>query len=260
MWLDQVMTSVGRAPRALLFDVQGTATDFHSTVCGEARRISGSRHSGFDWAGFVDRWRAEYFTELASATVDRDDWTPVHSVYRDALERLLGEYAITDFSDSEREDLTLAWQRLVPWPDVVPGLTRLEREFVLATLSNADVSAVVNISKLGALPWDAIFTAEMAGAFKPDPAAYHMAARYLGLQPGEIMMVACHKYDIRAAAQLGFRTAFISRPLEFGPDGQVDTTYDDAFDINARDFLDLADQLDSWVTSDRVGSTGEVSP
>lgn len=244
MWLDQVVTGMGRALRALLFDVQGTATDFHSTVCGEALRISGGRHAGFDWAGFVDRWRAEYFAELASATVDRDDWTTVHSVYRDALERLLSEYALTGFSAAERDDLTLAWQRLAPWPDTVPGLTRLKSKFVLAALSNADLCAVVNISKRGALPWDAVFTAEMAGAFKPDPATYRMAARFLGLSPPEIMMVACHKYDIKAAAELGFRTAFITRPLEFGVGGQVDVAYDDAFDVNARDFLDLADQLD----------------
>lgn len=227
----------------MLFDVQGTATDFHSTVCGEAARISGGRHRGVDWAEFVGRWRAEYFTVLKSAKGDRDNWITVHSVYRDALARLLAEYGITDFSAPEREDLALAWQRLAPWPDVVPGLARLKDRFVLATLSNADVSAVVNISKRGRLPWDAVFAAEMAGVFKPDPVVYQMAARYLGLDPAEIMMVACHKYDIKAAGALGFQTAFVARPLEFGVHGQVDVSYDDEFDINARDFLDLADQL-----------------
>ena len=57
------------------------------------------------------------------------------------------------------------------------------------------------------------------------------------------MMVACHKYDVRAAAQLGFHTAFVARPLEFGVGGDVDVDYSDEFDINASDFLDLADQL-----------------
>ena len=72
---------------------------------------------------------------------------------------------------------------------------------------------------------------------------YHMAARYLGLAPSEIMMVASHKNDIRAAATLGFKTAFIARPLELGPNGAVDLAYDDAFDFNAADFVDLAEQL-----------------
>ena len=225
--------------KALLFDVQGTATDFHSTICGEARRLSGGRHPGIDWGDVVRRWRAGYFAALS-----RDGgWVPVHSVYRRALDTVLEECGITGFSDAEREELTLAWQRLAPWPDVVRGLTRLKTAFTLATLSNADVSAVINISKRAGLPWDAIFAAEMAGVFKPDPAIYRMAATYLGLNPADIMMVASHKYDIRAAARLGFRTAFIARPLEFGVDGDADVAYSDEFDINAADFLDLADQL-----------------
>lgn len=83
----------------------------------------------------------------------------------------------------------------------------------------------------------------MAGVFKPDPRTYRLAAGYLGLEPAEIMMVASHKYDIRAAGALGFRTAFIARPLEYGDPELGDAEFSDEFDINAVDFLDLADQL-----------------
>ncbi|MGE2816192.1 haloacid dehalogenase type II [Mycobacterium heidelbergense] len=227
--------------KALLFDVQGTATDFHSTVCGEAQRLSAGRHPAVDWGDVVRRWRAGYFAALDAAPGAR--WVSVHSVYRSSLDTVLGERGIAGFSDAEREELTLAWQRLAPWPDVVPGLTRLRRAFTLATLSNADVSAVINISKRAGLPWDAVFAAEMAGVFKPDPAIYRMAATYLGRDPADIMMVASHKYDIRAAARLGFRTAFVARPREFGPDGSADVAYSDEFDVNASDFVDLAAQL-----------------
>ena len=229
--------------QALLFDVQGTATDFLSTVCGEARRISAGRFPGVDWPDTVRRWRARYFAALDATQSRQRGWVSVHSVYRDALGAVLDECGIDGLSDAECEELTLAWQRLKPWPDVVPALTRLKTVFTLATLSNADVSAVVNISKRAGLPWDAIFAAEMAGVFKPDPAIYRMAATYLGLEPAEIMMVASHKYDLRAAGGLGFRTAFVARPLEFGVDGEVDVAYSDEFDINASDFLDLAEQL-----------------
>jgi len=232
-----------RVVKALLFDVQGTATDFHSTVCGEAQRISAGRHPGVDWPDVVRRWRAGYFAGLEAAQSRHSGWVSVHSVYRDALNTVLDDCAIAGFSDAEREELTLAWQRLKPWPDVVPVLTRLKNAYTLATLSNADVSAVINISKRAGLPWDAIFAAEMAGVFKPDPAIYRMAATYLGLNPAEIMMVASHKYDIRAAGSLGFRTAFVARPLEFGVDGEADVAYSDEFDINASDFLELAEQL-----------------
>ncbi|WP_055405074.1 MULTISPECIES: haloacid dehalogenase type II [unclassified Mycobacterium] len=228
--------------KALLFDVQGTATDFHSTVCDEARRISAGRHPYADWPEVVRRWRAGYFTMLEQARADQSEWVSVHSVYRRALDAVLDERGIA-FTEDERDELTQAWRRLKPWPDVVPGLTRLKTAYTLATLSNADVSAVVEISKRAGLPWDAVFAAEMAGVFKPDPAIYWMAATYLGLEPAEIMMVASHKYDIRAAGRLGFATAFVARPLEFGVDGEADVAYSDEFDVNASDFGDLAAQL-----------------
>ena len=80
----------GVGPRALLFDVQGTATDFHSTVQAEACRISAGRHAGMDWGVFVNRWRAEYFAALTSMTRNENTpWVPVHSIYRNALEHLL---------------------------------------------------------------------------------------------------------------------------------------------------------------------------
>ncbi len=229
--------------QALLFDVQGTATDFHSTVAGEARRIAGDRFAGADWDALVRRWRAGYFAALEASRRRHDGWVPVHSVYRDALEAALDDCGIAGLSGVERDELTLAWRRLRPWPDVVPGLTRLKSRHTLATLSNADVSTAIEISKRGGLPWDAVFAAEMAGVFKPDPAIYRLAATYLGLQPAEIMMVASHKYDIRAAARLGFATAFVARPLEFGVGGDADTAYSDEFDVNASDFVDLAEQL-----------------
>lgn len=229
--------------KALLFDVQGTATDFLSTVSGEAQRISAGRHPGVDWQEVVRRWRAGYFAALQAAQRRQSGWVSVHSVYRAALDLVLAECGVAGLSGSDREELTLAWRRLKPWPDVVPGLGRLKTAFTLATLSNADVSTVVDISKRAGLPWDAVFAAEMAGVFKPDPAAYRMAAAYLGFEPADIMMVASHKYDIRAAGGLGFRTAFVARPLEFGVDGDADVAYSDEFDLNASDFLDLADRL-----------------
>ncbi|MFJ9366809.1 haloacid dehalogenase type II [Nocardia sp. NPDC101769] len=229
------------SPKALLFDVQGTATDFHSTIRRAAEAVLGGDRPGEDWGGFVNEWRAAYFTET-SRRPEQGPWVSVASVYRKTLDPLLEARGIS-VGVAERDELTRAWARLDPWPDTVAGLRRLRERFTLATLSNADVSAVVEISQHGELPWHAVFAAEMAGVFKPDPRTYRLAARYLGLEPAEIMMVASHKYDIRAAGELGFRTAFITRPLEYGDPEFGDTEFSDEFDINAVDFLDLADQL-----------------
>ncbi|MFE3102174.1 haloacid dehalogenase type II [Nocardia tengchongensis] len=228
-------------PTALLFDVQGTATDFHSTIRRAARAAAGDFGPGQDWVKFVNDWRAAYFAETSQQPGD-GAWVSVASIYRKTLDPLLDAVGI-DLAPAARDELARAWSRLDPWPDTVPGLHRLRKRFTLATLSNADVSAVVEITRHGDLPWHAIFAAEMVGAFKPDPRTYGLAARYLGLAPSEIMMVASHKYDIRAARELGFRTAFVARPLEYGDPALGDAEFSAEFDINAVDFLDLADQL-----------------
>lgn len=224
--------------------MQGTATDFFSTVRTAAARTLGSRFPERDWSTFVNDWRAAYFKAVGALTPTQGSWTSIDSVYRSALDALLAQSGLDDVTDSERVELNQAWRRLQPWPDAVPGLLRLRTKYTLATLSNADVSAVVEISRLGELPWHAIFTAEMAAAFKPDPRTYLMASRYLGYEPNDIMMVASHKYDLRAAAGLGFGTAFVARPWEYGDPILADTEFSDEFDINAADFEDLATQLD----------------
>jgi 2-haloacid dehalogenase len=56
-------------------------------------------------------------------------------------------------------------------------------------------------------------------------------------------MVACHKYDLPGAKAQGFRTAFVAPPLEFGPNGKVDTQAQ--FDLNVASFVELADRLET---------------
>ncbi|WP_067889885.1 haloacid dehalogenase type II [Nocardia vaccinii] len=228
-------------PQALLFDVQGTATDFHSTITRASRHILGPHYPDRDWAGFVNDWRAAYFRGTR-ANAGTGAWVGVASIYRAALDEILAGQGI-ELDPDGRAQLTAAWKKLDPWPDAVAGLNRLRTAFTLATLSNADVDAVVSITRHCDFPWHAVFAAEMAGAFKPDPRAYRTAAGYLGLPPARIMMVASHKYDLRAASELGFGTAFVARPEEFGDPSLADIEFSDEFDINATDFLDLADQL-----------------
>ncbi|MFT4201438.1 haloacid dehalogenase type II [Gordonia sp. (in: high G+C Gram-positive bacteria)] len=228
-----------RGITALLFDLQGTAADFYTPVAAALR----AAFPDADVDTLVDRWRAGYF-EQTGPGAPRDDgpWISVHAMYRTALDEVLEEAGLSA-RESTCEELTRAWQRMRPWPDSVEGLSRLRARFTTATLSNADVAAAVRIVKHAGLPFDAVFTAEMADAFKPDPRAYLTAARYLDTPPDQIMMVACHKYDLHAAAELGLATAFVARHLEFGPHGTPDTAFDDAFTINATDFVDLADRL-----------------
>jgi 2-haloacid dehalogenase len=124
-------------------------------------------------------------------------------------------------------------------------MTRLRRRYVLATLSNGDMALLVNMAKHASLPWDCILSAELVKKYKPAPApeVYQMAASLLDLPTKEVLMVAAHKNDLQAANQAGLRTAFVPRPLEFGPGRNADPGPHTGFDIVAPDFFDLADQL-----------------
>jgi 2-haloacid dehalogenase len=229
--------------KALTFDVQGTATDFWGTIVREGQAINRRKRLDIDWGKFADDWRGLYRPGLDAVLNRERPWRSVDSLYREALDQLLRERRVASFSESELADLNHVWQRLEPWPDTIPGLLRLKRHYIVATLSNADIAAVVRMAKHSNLPWDVILTAELAQTFKPDPKVYQIAAQYLGFKPQEILMVACHKYDLRGAKAQGFRTAFVARPLEFGPNGKTDAKFEAEFDLNVNSFIELADRL-----------------
>ena len=234
-------------PRALTFDVFGTVVDWRTSVAREGRAF-GERHGiEADWGRFAEDWRGLYQPSLARVRDGERPWAPLDDLHRESLCTLLNKLGVAvgdgGVSDEAIDDLNRAWHRLDPWPDVVEGLARLKRRFVLATLSNGNVALIVNMAKRAGLPWDAVLGAEVARRYKPQPKAYLTTARLLGLAPGECMMVAAHNDDLRAAGSLGFRTAFVRRPDEHGPGQSRDLRAEDDFDIVADDFIGLAEAL-----------------
>jgi 2-haloacid dehalogenase len=152
-------------------------------------------------------------------------------------------FGIEGLTEEEIDHLNRAWHRLDPWPDARRGLALLKRRRIIATLSNGNMALLVNMAKHARLPWDCVLSAELFRHYKPDPETYLGAAAILGLEPGEVMMVAAHKDDLRAARACGLKSAFVPRPKEYGPAVKVDATREPEFDIHARDFNDLARQL-----------------
>jgi 2-haloacid dehalogenase len=159
------------------------------------------------------------------------------------LDKLLVDFRVSGLSESDIDALNRAWHRLRPWPDSVSGLTRLKKKFIIAPLSNGNISLMTDLAKHSGLPWDCILGAELVRHYKPDREVYQSAADFLDLNVGEVMMVAAHLGDLRAAKGVGLRTAFVTRPLEFGPQGKPDLQPDSAVDVAAKDFNDLAGQL-----------------
>jgi 2-haloacid dehalogenase len=229
--------------KALTFDVFGTVVDWRNSIIREGRRLGRGRGWRVDWAAFADAWRAGYGPSMDRVRRGELPWQTIDALHRLILDRLLDQFGLTGLSEAEIDQFNRAWHRLRPWPDAVPGLRRLRRRYIVAPLSNGNVALLTNMAKHAGLPWDCILSAELARHYKPDPAAYLTAVSLLGLTPGQVMMVAAHQGDLRAAGGLGLRTAFVPRPLEFGPDRTPDLTPDPAFDLVASDFTDLARQL-----------------
>ena len=229
--------------KAVLFDVQGTLTDFRTTLLDHGRSVLGSRAAALDWPPVVDEWRAVYRTAVAELS-KAGEWRSARSIYADGLADIVRRRGLGDVvTADEIASLTDGWEQLRPWPDAAAGLRRLRRSHFVAALSNADLSAVISTSRTCGFDWDAVFSAQQFRAFKPHESTYLGAAGLLGVDPAEILMVASHRYDLDAAAALGLGTAFVSRPDEYGPDGHADQASDGDYDVVVESIEDLAGTL-----------------
>jgi 2-haloacid dehalogenase len=234
------MTAIASAPpvRALCFDIFGTVVDWFGSISAELVCIG----LPVDAADFTLAWRAGYPLAMADVRSGRLPWTSIDGLHRRILDGLLAERGIS-LPEAEAAQLNRVWHRLHPWPDSVAGLQRLKARFTISTLSNGNLSLLVAMAKFGGLPWDAVLSAELFQHYKPDPEVYLGAARLLDVAPGELMMVAAHPSDLRAAAACGLRTAYVRRPLERGPGGAMEPSTLGEFDIDCDSIIELAATL-----------------
>lgn len=227
--------------RALAFDVFGTVVDWRSAVIREGEELGGVKGLSVNWGAFADAWRARYRPSMESVRRGERPWTKLDDLHRASLEELLEEFGIS-LTEGEKRRLNTVWHRLDPWPDAVEGLSRLKRRYVITPLSNGNVSLLVEMAKRAGLPWDLILSAELVRRYKPDPETYLSVPRLLDLRPEQVMMVAAHTDDLLAARECGLRTAYVPRPLEFGP-GEDAAPPAPSFDLVAGDFVELAERL-----------------
>jgi len=235
--------NVANSVKALTFDVFGTVVDWRSSIIREGQILSANKGFEVDWPEFADRWRGGYGPAMNRVRSGELPWTKIDDLHRLILDELVEEFNLSGLSEQELDHFNKAWHRLTPWPDTVSGLNRLKTKYIITTLSNGNVSLLTNMAKNAGLPWDAVLSAELAKHYKPAPEAYLTAADLLSLPPEQVMMVAAHPGDLRAAARAGLRTAYVIRPLERGPGREVDRNEDGEFDYTADDFVDLALQL-----------------
>jgi 2-haloacid dehalogenase len=229
--------------KVLLFDTFGTLVDWRTSMIAALTDFGRQKGRQFPADQIVDRWRTAYEPMMARVRTGNLPWTDLDALHRMALTDLLPEFELSDLTAAEIDQLTFSWHQLSPWSDSVPGLTFLKRKFILAPLSNGNFSLLVDLAKFAGLPWDAILGSDLFKHYKPDPETYLGACELFKTSPAEVMLVAAHNYDLRAAQGLGLKTAFVARPTEYGPHQSRDFGPEGSWDFVARDMVELAGLL-----------------
>jgi 2-haloacid dehalogenase len=237
--------STGRTVRAVLYDVFGTVVDWRTGVSAAVREFSRRHNLGLDPGGFADVWRGRYIPAMRRVIAGDRPFVSLDVLHRENLDEALREcgHDPGGFADSDLGALNLAWHYLPAWPDSVAGIAGIKRDYIVGPLSNGNTSLLLDMAKAAGLPWDLILGSDVTRAYKPDPAAYRKPAVFLGLDPGEIMLVAAHNADLAGARAAGLATAFIARPDEGGPGKAADLTPAADWDLAATSITDLAQKL-----------------
>ena len=206
--------------------------------------LGGRRGLSLDWENIAVAWRMGYHRRLSEIVAGAREWSALDRIMRDLLTGIVREHGITSLTVDDLDHLNLAWHRLRPWPDSVPGIARIKTRFIVGPLSNGPVRLLTDMAKNAGLGWDVIFGSDIFRRYKPDPETYLGAARLLGLEPGELMLASAHNSDLAHARSHGLMTAFFPRPAEYGAGQTSDLVPAQDWDIVAGDIGDLAAKLD----------------
>jgi 2-haloacid dehalogenase len=226
--------------KALAFDTGGTILDWHGGLVAGLTEYGEHHGVAHDWDEFANEYRRRALRRMLGSL---DPSFNIDDVHREVLDELIREHAIDAFSDANCRDIAGRWHALDAWPDFVPALQRLRRRYVCVSFTILSLGLVIDVSRRNGIDWDAVICCEMLRVYKPRPEAYRRAAALLQLPPENILMVACHNFDLDAARSGGYRTAFVHRPAEWGPAGPPDPIPNPATDIFVPGFAELAERL-----------------
>jgi 2-haloacid dehalogenase len=230
-------------PKALLFDVFGTVVNWRLGITRDITTHFQNHPCNHASEVIADAWRAQYQSSMEPIRSGRRGYVDLDTLHTENLESVAEMFHLELGTPEEKKWLIEAWHRLPCWPDSVSGIRALQRRFICASQSNAHIALAVNLARHNQFAWDVILGSEVVRTYKPAPEAYTRASEALGLRPEECMMVAAHNYDLKAAQEVGFQTAFIRRPTEHGPDQRIDLEANGYWDMCAESLTDLATQL-----------------
>ena len=234
------MTQPGGTIRALAFDTGGTILDWHRGISSAFAAAGARRGLQADWHEVTNEYRRRSLKGMVGQVQPAFNFDDLH---RSMLDEVIADFGLGALTAEDRDAIWRTWHALETWPDFPAALARLRRRYVVASFTILTTSLVVDVSRKNGIDWDAIISCEMIGVYKTRPEAYLTAAKWLQLDPSEILMVACHNFDLNAARECGYKSAFVKRPTEWGPAGPPDPVPNPEHDFIVEDFPALAERL-----------------
>src|SRR3972149_1682483 len=216
------------AIKALTLDTGGTILNWHGGISRAFAAAGARRGLQADWHEVTNEYRRRSLKGMVGLVHPDFNFDDLHR-------RMLPA--------EDRNAIWRTWHELDAWPDFPAVQARLRRKYVVASLTLLTTSLVIDVAKKNGFDWDAIISCEMIGIYKTRPEAYLTAAKWLQLDPSEIMMVACHNFDLNAARENGYKSAFVKRPAEWGPSGPPNPAPNPAHDLIVDGFEELAARL-----------------
>ena len=218
----------------LTFDIFGTVLDLTTNIVPTVRERLQAKGAATSPDAFWAQWRARQRIEQYQDTILMLGHSGYLEVARRALFYTLRHNGIS-FDDAETHDWLHVFERLRPYDDAVEGLRRLKQRYRLIALSNGNEWLLRHLVEHNIpVEFDGLFSVDRVGRFKPHPSVYRTAAQTLEREPGRIMMVAAHAFDILGARACGFRGAYVNRYRLPYEESQLQPDYVTA------DFIELA--------------------
>lgn len=228
--------------QALTFDTGGTILDWHSGF-RDAFAAAGVRHGiERDWAALANELRRRSLQAMLNLGEHEPPAYNFDGAHRFTVEALVKEHGLDAFTEDDIRAIAYdAPHGFQCWPDFPAVLPKLRQRYIVASFTILSYRLIIDTARKNGLSWDAVLSCEGIGKYKLLPEAYRTAAARLQLDVGQCLMVACHSFDLDAAKAVGFRTALVRRPQEWGPDTPPAT--DNGYDIVVDDFPALAAAL-----------------
>jgi 2-haloacid dehalogenase len=229
--------------KVCIFDVFGTVVDWRGSLIEDLPKLGKKDGLDTDWTSFADDWRGLYQPQMSRVRKGELPWTRIDDLHKEAFEMLLNKRSLKHPGEEGAWAFTHLWHKLRPWPDSVEGIGMMKKKYVVATLSNGNVALLINMAKNSGIPWDHCFSGETFHHYKPDPESYLGVVDSMYLEPHQVMLVAAHNGDLRAAQKCGLSTGFVHRPKEHGPNQKTDLKADGDWDATGGSIIEVAKKI-----------------